>query len=43
MRWEHDALGRPLELPAPARSASEVRVVLRGGIKAYVVDPEARS
>jgi hypothetical protein len=45
MRWEHDTLGRPLELPAPAlaRTASEVRVVLRGGSKTYIVEREARS
>lgn len=39
MRWEHDTLGRPLELPATnlARTAAEVRIVLRDGVKAYVV------
>ena len=38
MLFEHDTLGRPLELPAQdlARTAPEVRVVLRGGVKSYV-------
>jgi hypothetical protein len=38
MLFEHDTLGRPLELPAQdlARTAPEVRVVLRGGVKAYI-------
>jgi len=39
MRWEHDTLGRPLALP-PAdsvRTASEVRIELQGGAKAYIV------
>ncbi len=42
MEWQRDTLGRELELPAMdvARSASEVRVVLKGGVKAYVV-PDA--
>ena len=42
MVCEHDTLGRPLALPdaGVARSASEVRVVLRDGVKAYVV-PDA--
>ena len=42
MVFEHDTLGRPLALPdaGVARSASEVRVVLRDGVKAYVV-PDA--
>jgi len=44
MCWERDTLGRPLELPAAAiaRSAAEVRVVLRDGVKAYVVAREAQ-
>ena len=39
MIFEQDTLGRPLALPDPgiARTASEVRVVLRDGVKAYVV------
>lgn len=39
IRWDRDTLGRPLELPAAelARTAPEVRVVLRDGAKAYVV------
>jgi hypothetical protein len=39
MEWERDALGRQLELPAlaVARTAPEVRVVLKDGVKAYVV------
>jgi hypothetical protein len=39
MLWDRDTLGRPLDLPAPelVRTAPEVRVVLRGGVKAYVV------
>ena len=45
MRWERDTLGRPLSLPEPAvaRTAAEVRVVLRDGVKAYLVGPEALS
>jgi hypothetical protein len=39
MRWERDTLGRPLDLPAPeiVRTAAEVRVVLRGSTKAYLI------
>jgi hypothetical protein len=39
MVWERDTLGRPLQLPQAdlARTASEVRVVMKGGAKAYVV------
>ena len=39
MEWTRDALGRPIELPAAdaARTAPEVRVVLEGNTKAYVV------
>lgn len=39
MTWERDTLGRPLQLPDSSadRSASEVRVVMKGGTKAYVV------
>jgi hypothetical protein len=39
MQWERDTLGRTLELPpvGEARTAPEVRVVLRDGVKAYVV------
>jgi hypothetical protein len=39
MLWERDTLGRTLELPpvGEARTAPEVRVVLRDGVKAYVV------
>lgn len=39
MVWERDTLGRPLQLPRAdiARTASEVRVVMKGGTKAYVV------
>lgn len=43
MVWKRDTLGRPLHLPQAdgARTASEVRVVMKGGTKAYVVvDPE---
>ena len=42
MIFEHDTLGRPLALPdaGVARTAPEVRVVLRDGVKAYVV-PDA--
>ena len=42
MRWERDTLGRPLDLPEPevAHAAAEVRVVLQGNVKAYVV-PDA--
>jgi hypothetical protein len=43
MVWNRDTLGRPLDLPAPeiARSAPEVRIVLRAGVKAYIaVDEE---
>ena len=43
IRWEHDTLGRRLELPAAdvAGTAPEVRVVLKDGVKAYIaVDPE---
>ena len=38
MVFEHDTLSRPLDLPAQdfARTAPEVRVVLRGGVKAYI-------
>ena len=39
MEWKHDTLGRPLALPAAdaARTAPEVRVVLTGNTKSYVV------
>ena len=39
MVFERDTLGRPLDLPERnlARTASEVRVVLRGGVKAYII------
>jgi hypothetical protein len=39
LRWERDTLGRPLDLPAPeiVRTAAEVRVVLRGSTKAYLI------
>jgi hypothetical protein len=43
MVWERDTLGRPLQLPAAdvARTAAEVRVVMKGGNKTYVaVDAE---
>ena len=42
MIFERDTLGRPLALPDAgiARTASEVRVVLRDGVKTYVV-PDA--
>ena len=42
MEWKHDTLGRPLALPDghAARSAPEVRVVLEGTTKAYVVVDE---
>ena len=42
MRWEHDALGRPIELPAlgVARAAPDVRIVVRNGVKTYVVASE---
>ena len=42
MQWDRDTLGRPLAFPAndAARTAPEVRVVLRDGVKAYVVDEE---
>lgn len=37
--WKHDTLGRPIALPAAdaARTAAEVRVVLTGNTKSYVV------
>jgi len=41
--WRRDTLGRPLDLPESdaARTAPEVRVVMNGGVKSYVVvDPE---
>jgi hypothetical protein len=39
MEWKHDTLGRPMTLPGAdvARSAPEVRVVLTGNTKSYVV------
>jgi hypothetical protein len=39
MIFEHDTLGRPLALPELdiSRTAPEVRVVLRDGVKTYVV------
>ena len=39
MQWERDTLGRTLDLPpvGEARTAPEVRVVLRDGVKAYVI------
>ena len=39
MHWERDALGRPIELPAKeiAQTASDVRVIMRDGVKTYVV------
>jgi hypothetical protein len=39
MVWHRDTLGRPLQLPRAdtARTASEVRVVMNGGTKEYVV------
>ena len=39
MQWERDTLGRPLEMPpvGHARTAPEVRVLLRDGVKAYVI------
>jgi len=42
MEWKHDTLGRSLELPAAgvAQTASELRVVIRDGVKAYVVARE---
>lgn len=42
MTWERDTLERPLELPPMAitRTAREVRVLLNGNAKAYVV-PDA--
>ena len=42
MCWERDALGRPIELPAPAivTSAPDVRVVMRDGVKVYVAHRE---
>jgi len=45
MQWERDTLGRPLAFPAndAARAAPEVRVVLRDGVKAYVVAEEETS
>lgn len=43
MRWEHDTLGRTLELPTPAaHTASEVRIVVREGVKEYVLAAEAK-
>jgi hypothetical protein len=44
MEWTRDTLGRPIELPAAdlARMAPEVRVLLTGNTKSYVVvDSEA--
>jgi hypothetical protein len=42
MVFERDTLGRSLALPEAelARSAAEVRVVLRDGVKVYVVPDE---
>ena len=42
MQWERDSLGRPLDLPACeiVHTASEVRVVIRNGVKAYVASSE---
>jgi len=42
MDWKHDTLGRPLAIPVDdaARTAPEVRVVLTGNTKAYVVVDE---
>jgi len=39
MVFERDTLGRPLDLPEQnlVRTASEMRVVLRGGVKAYII------
>jgi hypothetical protein len=45
MQWERDTLGRPLAFPAndAARTASDVRIVLRNRVKAYVVADEENS
>jgi hypothetical protein len=42
MRWDRDALGRPIELPprAVATTAADVRVVMRDGVKVYVAAAE---
>jgi hypothetical protein len=39
MQWQHDTLGRPLALPEgdTARTAPEIQIVLRDGVKSYVV------
>jgi hypothetical protein len=39
MEWRHDTLGRPLALPSTdaARTAPEVRLVLEGTTKTYVI------
>jgi hypothetical protein len=39
MHWERDTLGRSLALPDDdaARTAAEVRVVLKNNVKTYVV------
>ena len=45
MQWERDTLGRSLELPARevAQTASEVRIVVRDGVKSYVIAREGTS
>jgi hypothetical protein len=44
MKWEHDTLGRTLQLPAPpvAQTATEVRIAVRDGVKSYVAVREER-
>lgn len=44
MHWERDTLGRPLVLPGPAiaQTAAEVRIIVRDGTKAYIVEREAQ-
>ena len=42
VQWERDTLGRSLDLPAReiAQTASEVRVVIRNGVKVYVASSD---
>ena len=42
MQWEHDTLGRPMTLPDrdATHFASEIQIVLRDGVKTYVVASE---
>lgn len=40
MEWTHDTLGRPMDLAPNVQSAAEVQVVLRDGVKSYLVADE---